>query len=182
MSVASIPATISSSNPTSKSGRHKYLIFFVPGNPSLVEYYRTFLTHLHALLSSSSFEEFCEIRIFGETLAGFECGSNVPRVSKSESLPFGVEEQIHFAETLLMRNVKRLAAENEDGAEWNVILMGHSFGSFVLLEIIRRFREKLRVENNKTGSKIKIISGICMFPVILNLAGSPRATKLMVSS
>lgn len=80
-----------------------------------------------------------------------------------------------------MKHAKRLAAESEDGAELNVILMGHSFGSYVLLELIRRFREKLRVENNGTGPRIRILSGICMFPGILHLAESPRAKMLMVN-
>ncbi|KAF8865368.1 hypothetical protein BDZ45DRAFT_684400 [Acephala macrosclerotiorum] len=156
--------TISLSSPTLKNPKHKYLIFFTPGNPGLVEYYRTFLTHLHTLLSSQTASQRlkeCEIEIVGETLAGFECDDNPPRISEYESLPFGVEDQIQFAERLLVGHLKRLTAEKEDDVGWRVLMVGHSFGSYVSLEIIRRFR------------------AICLFPGILNLAESLRAKELV---
>jgi hypothetical protein len=183
MSGSSSPATAISLSCPPRT-KHKYLIFFLPGNPGVIEYYRTFLAHLHALLSSekspSILKYECDVQIVGETLAGFECGNNLPRIKKEEKLPFCVEEQILFTERLLLDHVKCLSEESEDDVEWKVILIGHSFGSYVLLEIIRRLRQRLRSEKVGNESRMRILGGICLFPGILGLAKSSRARTIMV--
>lgn len=53
---------------------------------------------------------------------------------------------------------------NEGAKDLRVILMGHSVGSYMLLEIIRRVRAK--------GEEIRIVGGICLFPTVLDIAKS----------
>ncbi|CZR55247.1 uncharacterized protein PAC_05134 [Phialocephala subalpina] len=100
---------------------------------------------------------------------------------KDEKLPFGVEDQIRFAERLLMQHVKRLGAKslNEDGGECRVILIGHSFSSYISLELMRRFRERLSEAQEGKHLRMRIIGAICLFRGILNIADSPRAKELM---
>lgn len=52
----------------------KYLIYFLPGNPGLVEYYRIFLKTLHEQLVHSLGGSDQRVDVLGITLAGFECG------------------------------------------------------------------------------------------------------------
>jgi hypothetical protein len=171
-----IPSTtIHLSNPATKDARQKYLLFFIPGNPGVLEYYRTFLSHLFALISSKEPE--CDIHLFSESMAGFECDSNsTSRLSPEESLPMDVEGQINFIERMLRRHIKSLSGGSGD--EWKVILVAHSLGSYISLELIRRCWEKGEEEES---SGMRIIGSICLFPGILHLAKSPNAIAWGVS-
>jgi hypothetical protein len=154
--------TIHLFNPNTKNIRQQYLLFFIPGNPGVPKYYRTFLSHLFALLLSK--EPQCDIHLISESMAGFERDSDSnSRLSKEESLPMDVEGQINFIERMLKQHIKSLSSGDDD--EWKVILVAHSLSSYISPELIWRLGE---------GMRMSIIGSICLFPGILHLAKSPK--------
>lgn len=63
--------------------------------------------------------------------------------------------------------------KRDDGTDdVRVVMMGHSVGTYMLLEIIRRQREK--------RGGLRIAGGVCLFPTITDLAKSPSGRKSSV--
>lgn len=140
--------TNKSSQPSSN-----HLIFFVTGNPGLIHYYTTFLESLQDLLNPESKNKSANIHIYGQSQAGFS-DQDVPM----SSIPYSLEQQIHIS---LSRLQSLTMSQNYD----NIILMGHSMGSYILLEIIRR-------------SSLNITGAILLFPTITHIAQSPSGVKI----
>lgn len=145
---------------TSPSASHT-LIFFITGNPGLIGYYNTFLSTLHALLASSNPNEIYHIH--GQSLAGF---IDIP--SDTRTTPYSLEEQItHSLSALKSQRIPSSIAK--DKSYDNVILIGHSVGSYILLELITRLGK---------SSPIKIKAGILLFPTVTHIAKSPSGVKI----
>ena len=160
-------------------GQLSYVIFFVTGNPGLVEYYRTFLSHLYALLSASSSPSFrrTKYQVFGRSLSGFELDGDGSR--SGCGLPHGLQKQIDVTERELGKLVVTETATS--GQPPRVILVGHSVGAYILLEILRRHRERL-LENPKDDAAdcMRIVGGICLFPTVTHIAKSKSGRKCSV--
>jgi hypothetical protein len=59
--------------PGKKAAKTTYIIYFLTGNPGLIEYYRTFLTHLYGLLTHNTASNLStEFHVYGRSLSGFE--------------------------------------------------------------------------------------------------------------
>jgi hypothetical protein len=58
------------------SAKTQYLVYFLPGNPCLIQFYKAFLQALHALLSNhiEASNRWVRVDVLGLTLPGFECG------------------------------------------------------------------------------------------------------------
>lgn len=137
-----------------------YLVFHIPGNPGLIPYYDPFLKTLHALLSSSSTLPSANFHVCGYSLAGFETTEQHHGLS-------GLEKQIHHLEGLLYDQIDELRQRTNKTPK--VILMGHSVGAYILLEIIRGHRKRI-----EEGAKdFDLIGGILLFPTITHIARSP---------
>jgi hypothetical protein len=158
-----------------KAADRTYLIYHITGNPGLIEYYRTFLTHLYgslttrlsiSLLESSASRP--DFQIYGRSLNGFEVdGASSSSISSEhvnavKAPPYSLEEQIVQSQRVLEEVVEKLT--NEGAKDVRVILMGHSVGSYILLEIIRRVRAK--------PEGVRIVGGICLFPTVMDIAKS----------
>ncbi|KAL8858846.1 MAG: hypothetical protein Q9178_004650 [Gyalolechia marmorata] len=137
-----------------------YLIFHIPGNPGLISYYDPFLSTLHALLSSPSTLPSANFHIYGHSLAGFETTEQHHELA-------GLEGQIDYVDDLLYDQVEEIWQRTQRTPK--VILMGHSVGAYILLEIIRRHRR--RIEGGKKD--FDLIGGILLFPTITHIARSP---------
>jgi hypothetical protein len=143
----------------------EHLIYFITGNPGLIAYYNTFLTTLHALLSDSSNPPSDIFHIHGQSLAGFEDDpSKNPR-----QFPYSLEQQIAISLTSLISQVIPTGARKGQPYT-SIILIGHSVGSYILMEIIQRLR--------KTSSSIHIKAGILLFPTVTHIAKSPSGIKI----
>ena len=150
-----------------------YLIYFLPGNPGLIRYYQPFLVELHALFSTCSTTESSRFHICGHSHSGFET-AQVGR--KFE--PLGLGQQIKDQEQLLYNHIKSLRSRT--GRNPKVILMGHSVGCYMLLELIQQHRDKIEELINQHGGNIEegkedfdLIGGILLFPTIIDIAKSP---------
>lgn len=143
-----------------------YLIYFMPGNPGLIQYYRPFLSRLYALLSNSSTTKASGFHICGHSHKGFETTQD-GKETTSPRCPLGLEQEIVAQEHLLYVHIN--SHRNRTGNNPKVILMGHSVGCYMLLEIIKRHRKV--VENGEED--VDLIGGILLFPTITHIAKSP---------
>jgi pimeloyl-ACP methyl ester carboxylesterase len=138
-----------------------HLIYFITGNPGLISYYSVFLETLHQLLLSSSFN----YHIFGQNLAGFEDNDTPP---KSTGLPYSLENQIELK--LKSLNEQRIPSGPRQGQHYDgIIVMGHSVGTYIILEILQRLR--------KSSSSLNVRGGILLMPTVVGLAESPSGVK-----
>lgn len=143
-----------------------YLIYFLPGNPGLIQYYRPFLSRLHALLSNSSKSEASGFHICGHSHKGFELTQDGEEFETPRS-PLGLDQQIKAQERLLYKHINFHRERTRSNPK--VILMGHSVGCYMLLEIIKEHRKI--VEDGEQD--FDLIGGILLFPTIMHIAKSP---------
>lgn len=150
-----------------------YLIFLIGGNPGLISYYEPFLSTLHALLSASAASESAQFYFYANSLAGFE---NAHLANGQEATgPVGLQQQIENTERLIINRIRLHQKETETETETKdnppkVILMGHSVGAYILLEIICRHKETV---DTGLAEDFDLIGGILLFPTIVNIAKSP---------
>lgn len=142
-----------------------YLIFFIPGNPGLIPYYQPFLFTLYELLSKSPAIESTRFYICGHSLRGFESAQG--KGSKSPRYPLGLEQQIKDQELLFYNHIR--SHRKLTGNSPKVILMGHSVGCYMLLELIQQHRDKIE----EGEEDFDLIGGILLFPTITHIAKSP---------
>jgi pimeloyl-ACP methyl ester carboxylesterase len=160
-----ISHTPTSSDPTVPH----YLLYFITGNPGLVGYYTNFFKTLHELLSGTGKSPASNVfHIYGQSLAGFEEDEKFLDGPHSTT-PYSLEDQIRIS----LRTIEELKIPDgpRQGQDYDsVILMGHSVGSYILLEVIQRLK--------KLDSKVKIKAGILLFPTITHIAQSPSGVKI----
>jgi hypothetical protein len=145
-----------------------HLIYLITGNPGLIGYYDTFLNTLHNLLSGSADSSPSPdiFHIYGQSLAGFE---DEPSSESMPASPYSLEYQIQRSQKSLEE--LRIESGPRRGELFDsIILIGHSVGSYMLLEIIQRLR--------KSSSPLKIKSGILLFPTVTHIAQSPSGVKI----
>jgi predicted esterase len=159
--------------PAASQAKRAYIIYFITGNPGLIEYYRTFLTHLYGLLTQSS-PSSTSLHVFGRSLSGFEASTSTGE-RRDGNPPFSLQEQISRSQSALEELVRNVREKN-GVQDVRVILMGHSVGSYILLEVIRRVREKAKVEKDA----VRIAGGVCLFPTVTHIAKSESGRKATV--
>lgn len=150
----------------------EFLIFMITGNPGFISYYEPFLSTLNILLSSSA----SRFYISGYSLAGFHASERGPRGAPSS--PVGLQEQVDHIEKKLFKQVNALRRSTGPGHMCpKVILMGHSVGAYILLELIRQHR--MRIDEGEED--FDLIGGILLFPTITHIAQSPQGMIYSVS-
>lgn len=148
-----------------------FLIFMITGNPGLIAFYEPFLSTLHDLLSSSSVSHSPRFHIYGHSLAGFG-------QTEGETVEVGLKAQIEHTEESLFKQV-RLRGTNLNNSPLKVILMGHSVGAYILLELISLHQESVETKGKED---FDLIGGILLFPTITHLAQSPQGMMYSVCS
>jgi pimeloyl-ACP methyl ester carboxylesterase len=171
--------TFYSPRPPLSPAQDTLLLFFIPGNPGVVGYYEPFLSRLSALVAKSrvSLSSRGGVSVYGRSLSGFCAG---PELGGSGGGPVGLAEQVLYVEDALFTVVRGWSDGDGDngggrGRKTKVILIGHSMGGYVLLELLRRYKSGVNVGD------IDIIGGIFLFPTIADIAKSPLGLKYNVS-
>jgi pimeloyl-ACP methyl ester carboxylesterase len=143
---------------------------------------------------------------YGRSMAGFELG-RVPGEEKDVSkLPkflrkrkyYDLKGQIDFLEEQLQECVEQMTRQ-ANGRRPKVILIGHSVGSYILLELIQRHRKRLESfsmteevhKESEPGLRKRktyrhttqqrepdIVGGICLFPTVVNISHSKKGRAL----
>jgi pimeloyl-ACP methyl ester carboxylesterase len=150
-----------------------HLIYFITGNPGVIGLYDNFLNTLHTLISDSptTSPESNIFSVYGRSLAGFEPATAFSD-NDTKRTPYTLEEVIEVSLNSL--ETLRISTGPRKGQPFdNVILVGHSLGTWMALEIIQRLR--------KRESPVKIKAAILLFATVTHIAKSPnglRFTKL----
>jgi pimeloyl-ACP methyl ester carboxylesterase len=145
----------------------KTTIFFISGNPGLIAYYHPFLSLLAKYLKE---DEKSSFQIYGCSLGGFEIGEVPPN-----DLDLDLEDQIRFVQGKLA-TLMGSDDKTDDNANIGrkVILIGHSVGSYIAMEVLRRHRE------SSSPNTFDITGGAMLFPTVQDIAASPSGQKLTV--
>ena len=139
-----------------------YLIFFISGNPGLLSFYDPFLSRLTDLLEPAG-PTAARFHVYGHSFKGFEVSPDAAQTQK----PYDLQQQIEYQEHLLMQFVKRNQPNIKKPLK--VILVGHSVGSYILLELIQKHLKAVQ----KYEVDFDLIGGILLFPTIADIAQSP---------
>lgn len=150
------------------------LIYFMSGNPGLIEYYTPFLSTLHTLLETSASNRPrprpVAVHIHGSNLAGFDDNDHDKPFTPSNP-PHNLEFQIEYVLSNLA-SVKVQVEGPRYGTPFDdVIVMGHSVGSFLTLEVFNRHLHG-EIET------VHLRAGILLFPTVTDIAKSPSGRRL----
>lgn len=183
-------------------------VFFVSGNPGLISYYHPFLSLLAQNLADDHKDPApisgkpASCQIYGNSLGGFEIdtgdrsspssapdnhGDDTNAANQKPEL-YDLEDQIHFVHRNLHALMAANAApdsESESPRRRKVILIGHSVGAYITMEILRRHREAKSSPTSKDQSwhfstDFDVVGGILLFPTVMDIASSPSGRKLTV--
>jgi pimeloyl-ACP methyl ester carboxylesterase len=169
--VLSFPSTDRSPAP---EARH-VLVYFVSGNPGLIDYYEPFLSTLHTLLESSprqNRDNAVSIHIRGRDLAGFDDGDHDKPFTEANP-PHGLEYQIRHIMTDLS-SVRVEATGPRNGTVFDdVIVIGHSVGTYIALEVFN-----WHLQSHPEIQKVNLRAAILLFPTVTHIAQSPSGRKL----
>ncbi|KAJ5199103.1 Protein of unknown function DUF2305 [Penicillium cf. griseofulvum] len=165
---------------TGCSSGQKTTIFFISGNPGLIGYYHPFLSLLSKYLEDPKEEHSLNspsFQIYGCSLGGFEIDEDQPSPSPSPNngIDLDLEDQICFVQgklAALMGDEANGNSTADSGTRQKVILIGHSVGAYIAMEILRRHREA------KPESAFDIVGGAMLFPTVKDIAASPSGQKL----
>jgi hypothetical protein len=154
-----------------------YHIFFLPGNPGLVGYYAKFLSLLHSTLNQAPSST--QFNITGCSYAGFETETLPPSEEHNdEHKLYDITEQVSYSLARLQEYINQTTTKDAT-TKPKVILIGHSFGTFVIAELMKRLYTSSTEEKQQN---FEVIGNIHLFPPIPDLAKSPRGVKAAVSS
>jgi alpha-beta hydrolase superfamily lysophospholipase len=160
------------------------LLYFITGNPGLIEYYRKYLTILtkeFASADSNILYHFVGFSLGGYELHGFQ---------QESRLPLSLQEQVKHVEESISETAFELQSQQRTASDtkwWPiqkhlpVILVGHSVGAYIMLEIISRRQKWQREVQDPREAPFKLIGGICLFPTIIDIASSPSGRRVSVS-
>lgn len=213
----SVPAPTTTSNENGRGGRH-VLVYFIPGNPGMISYYHLFLSLLldnlgrvqqgneQEQLQSPSSETDIGLAhtrhrpvlytVYGASLGGMGVQSedesyktdnrhnNSGDDDNDGTKIWTLAEQIQRADARL----KTVALAN--GCN-EAVVIGHSLGAYMAMELLKRDRQKKQElekgegdhPSGKNGNRarVAITGGILLFPAVMELRGSPSGRKLNVS-
>lgn len=150
LSVRGIPTCLLQAGELQEQGDEtkRTLFLIIPGNPGVIDFYDEFQKHLYATSGGS-------IPVWGVSHAGH---MELPKdlASKGGEL-YELEDQI---------NHKIAFIEDHIPANTEMILIGHSIGCYIILEILRR------------KPKLPIQMGIQLFPTIERMSQTPNGLLL----
>ncbi|KAJ4388699.1 hypothetical protein N0V93_006158 [Gnomoniopsis smithogilvyi] len=156
------------------SARHTLLYFFT-GNPGYISYYVPFFTRLRSLLNDieAKHSHKALFTIAGRNYIGFDDADHSPPFNTTTHKPFNVEAEIQYSfKHLLAANAIPSPAARQGEPFDDVVLMGHSLGTYIALEI---FHRHLHERSIAPGLNLK--SGILLFATISHLAKSPKGVN-----
>ena len=161
-------------------GKPNYHVFFITGNPGLIDYYRTFLKYLaENVIHITKGGENQTFNIFGQSLANFHSIGKEVTAYHERKRVIGLQDQIKFVETELNQYVRRVrdlnGQFNDDLSEKvKVILIGHSVGAYVCMEVLRRRREREKQLNPlQYEMDSSIIGFVGLWPTVTWIGRSP---------
>jgi pimeloyl-ACP methyl ester carboxylesterase len=156
-----------------QNGDQEYLVYLMPGNPAVIAYYDLFMSRLATRLNAASQSK--RYFVYGCSLPGFDIYRREFLVDRK--LPCGLVEQIENIEALIEKALEN-HVERSDTLERKpkVVLVGHSIGCYIMLEILRRRKAK---DGPLHG--VDIVGGVLLFPTITYIGQSRNGRIATVS-
>ncbi|KAI1138429.1 hypothetical protein F5Y05DRAFT_39367 [Hypoxylon sp. FL0543] len=152
------------------SASREILIFFITGNPGLIDYYEPFLSTLRRIIDETPTLKSTRFHIYGQDLAGFRDDDHEPFTAQRK--PHDLEHQIQHTLAALSR--LRVESGPREGDPYDeVLLIGHSVGAYIALELFHRL-----LRNPDSAPHLKLTSGILLFPTIHHISRSPNGRKM----
>jgi Lipid-droplet associated hydrolase len=164
------------SSADSHPGGERNLIYFVPGNPCLMAFYKPFLYELFKLLNDAR-EPDTNVSVGGFSLPGFELLNSA--TNDAAWSPNGLEQQVANVERLILRSVRKCQETEDlievDSNKTRVVLVAHSVGAYMVLEALRRRAEGI----NDLGT-VDIAGAVLLFPTVTEIAKSWHGSVMSV--
>jgi pimeloyl-ACP methyl ester carboxylesterase len=155
----------------------------IPGNPGLISYYTPFLETLRSLLDEKEAKEDCRYAFYicGTNLLGFDDADHVPAFGTRaaggvKTEPFELEDQIRWCCERVQETDK--AALGNGKVFDDVVLIGHSVGAYIALEVFNRHHQARRGDAGNPLGEVKLKAGILLFPTVSHIAKSSSGKKL----
>lgn len=205
------------SRPCTRSGSHKMLssppplptarskhilVYFIPGNPGLIDFYAPFLSTLRTLLNETEDRihetnngKDVRFHLLGRNLLGFEDGDDGgstygPGPYDLDTQIRGVMDTVASARIVVGKDDTDFSRCGEAFDE--IVLIGHSVGSYIALEVFRlqmpsqtikevvvKGCHDIDAEEPSVGrDHIRLRRGILLFATLAHLARSQRGQKL----
>ncbi|KAI7889701.1 uncharacterized protein EV154DRAFT_513811 [Mucor mucedo] len=134
------------------ASKPKTILLFIPGNPGLVEYYTSFLEGIYQAIPSPAFE------IIGVSHKGHS--KNYHEHNSGDKNAYTLEDQIQHKLDCIDTLIK------ENGPETNFILVGHSVGSYISAEVLKK-------RPHHGISRV-----IALFPTLREIAITPNGVNI----
>ena len=115
-----------------------------------------------------------DANVFGVSMGGFVDGDGQKRV-------LGLQGQIGGLEACLRGYIQRHRDVDVDGDEavrHRVVVVGHSVGAYIGLEIVRRHQEWVR--GRKAGRGFEVVGFVGLWPTVTHIAESERGKRVGV--
>lgn len=201
-----MPTSIALASPhlaTAPASTRHCLIYFLTGNPGIIDYYAPFLNHLRVRLDAIEAKRQHEItfHIYGRDLAGFSHAdpaagdSHDPgkdhdyahdATTGNHHPPYNVEAQVQYSlKHLLAANTIPAPSPRAGGPFDEVILIGHSLGTYLALELFHRHLHDLALASASASASspnptaaLHLRAGVLLFATIAHLAKSPKGRQL----
>ena len=191
--------TLTTTTSTESKSNENTIIFFIPGNPGLLGYYHEFLS----LLATSS-SQISQCTIAGFSLGGFDISPSAPSKeiakiqhpdgsSLVDGSIYSLKDQIdltHGRVKALVETLNQQAQVSSSVAapastaqskiktntsrSYQVILIGHSVGAYIALEVVRRLHDEhntTHLHRDKT-LPYTILGAILLTPTVIDIAKS----------
>ncbi|XP_022659959.1 lipid droplet-associated hydrolase-like [Varroa jacobsoni] len=142
------------------------IVIMIPGNPGEIQYYEEFLRQVYG-----HFEE--QVEVVGVSHTGHHAPPSSPRPvgqssegQHSQEFP-SIDEhsELYDLQAQILHKIEFI--KRFIGFEREVILIGHSIGAYVAMQVIKR------------EPRLKCEKAILLFPVIERLISTDRAQELM---
>lgn len=156
---------------TPQNTNTRLLVYFVPGNPCVISFYRPFLYDLFKLLSAPD-GPWANVAFGASSLPGFEIHPNGVQYS-----PNGLNQQIENVERLLSQCIQRCSTTGDESkaANLHVVLVARSVGAYMILEALRR-----RAEAFNDLVDVHIAGAVLLFPTVTEISRSWHGSILKV--
>lgn len=130
---------------------HKLLFLIIPGNPGVVGFYKTFMQTLHVMFGYQ--HPVWAVSHAGHCVPPASMDMVEDASSAEENDVFGLNGQIEHKLAFLRKLVPR---------ETSLVLVGHSIGCYVILEMMKR------------NPELKVLKAVLLFPTIERMAQTPQ--------
>ncbi|KAK2601622.1 hypothetical protein QQS21_004857 [Conoideocrella luteorostrata] len=152
-----------------RGSSQRALIYFVCGNPGLIGFYVDFLDALRNLLNTS--QGTTAYDIYGRNLLGFCDDEHEP--FGPDNTPWDVHAEVDgMYEDVAARRVSVEDGTGDDKPYDFVILMGHSIGAYICVEMFHR-----HMQDPSRAQRLNLRHGFLLFPTIASLALSRSGVR-----